>query len=341
MMQEQFHGWSPPRSLLVLHDLTAQAGDAAWRAGMVARDQGADLCLLHAANEPAVADKARFVLERLAARLAERLGVQADVRVVDGDPVGAVVRAGAGAGLVVLGAQRANVLRDWIFGTPAERLIRLCGCPVLVVRRPPTGSYRRVLVPVDLGPAAAPALTAAATLSRCTRIKVFHSLAVWHEVTMRAADVPEMEVRKHRQRSADQARARIHELIGAVPAAGLSAVPSIGFGDASSMVLAAEQAMSADLVVIGKRRRGLLADFFLGSVTQRVLSAARSDVLVLPAVRPSAYHGARCSHGEQIHVPEHQDPLQLRAAGDGARDSRCISAVRAQAQWIQCPLKGK
>jgi nucleotide-binding universal stress UspA family protein len=296
MMQEQFHGWSPPRSLLVLHDLTPQAGHAAWRAGMIARDQGADLCLLHATNEPGGAGRARAVLERLAARLAERLGVQADVRVVHGDPVGAV-RAGAGAGLVVLAAQRANVLRDWIFGTPAERLIRLCGCPVLVVRKPATRSYRRVLVPVDLGSAAAPAITAAATLSRCMRIEVFHSLDVWHEVTMRAADVPEVEVRKHRQRSADRARARIGELIGTVPGAGLSAIPSIGFGDAASMVLAAEQAMRADLVVIGKRRRGLLADFFLGSVTQRVLSAARSDVLVLPAVRkgPQVEHGAKRS----------------------------------------------
>ena len=284
MTHEHFHGWSPPRSLLVLHDLTAQAGHAAWRAGMIARDQGADLCLLHATNEPGGEAKARVVLERLAGRLAEHLGVQPDVRVVQGDPL-AAVRAGAAAGLVVLGAQRANVLRDWIFGTPAERLIRLCGCPVLVVRKPATSSYRRVLVPVDLGPAGAPALTAATALSRCTRIAVFHSLAVWHEVTMRAAEVPEAEVRKHRQQSAGRARARIDELIGTVPGAGLSAIPSIGFGDAASMVLVAEQAMRADLVVIGKRRRGLLADFFLGSVTQRVLSSARADVLVLPAAR--------------------------------------------------------
>lgn len=45
--------------------------------------------------------------------------------------------------------------------------------------------------------------------------------------------------------------------------------------------------MRAELVVIGKRRRGLLADFFLGSVTQRLLAGSRADVLVLPAERLS------------------------------------------------------
>jgi nucleotide-binding universal stress UspA family protein len=48
-------------------------------------------------------------------------------------------------------------------------------------------------------------------------------------------------------------------------------------------VLARERALRAELLVLGKRRRGLLADFFLGGVTQRVLAAAKADVLVLPA----------------------------------------------------------
>ncbi|MES2938331.1 MAG: universal stress protein [Pseudomonadota bacterium] len=285
MMREQLHEWRARGQVLVLHDLTPQAGHAAWRAGMIARDQGADLGLLHAASGPQSAAKARTALERLAGELSRHLGVHVDVRVADGDPVGTVARAGGHASLVVLGAQRSNVLRDWMFGTPAERLIRLCGCPVLVVKKPATSGYRRVLVPVDFGPAAAPAVRAAATLTRCTRIEVFHSLDTRNEVTMRAAEVPEAAVRQYRQRSADRARARIEELIGTVSGASLSAIASIGFGHAAGMVLAKEQAMRADLVVIGKRRRGLLADFFLGSVTQRVLATARSDVLVLSAAR--------------------------------------------------------
>lgn len=58
--------------------------------------------------------------------------------------------------------------------------------------------------------------------------------------------------------------------------------PHVDFGDAAKVVLARERTLGPDLVVIGKRTRGLLADFFLGGVTQRVLAATRSDVLVLP-----------------------------------------------------------
>ena len=40
-------------------------------------------------------------------------------------------------------------------------------------------------------------------------------------------------------------------------------VAAVAFGDAAALVLAREQAMRADLVVIGKRRGWLLADFLL------------------------------------------------------------------------------
>jgi nucleotide-binding universal stress UspA family protein len=138
-------------------------------------------------------------------------------------------------------------------------------------------------VPVNLDAEAdaASAIAAATALTRGTRIEVFHSLAVRDAVTLRAADV---EVNPYRRRNAGRARARISELIGTVPGAGFSAAPSIEFGYPSSMVLAREQAMRADLVVIGKRPRGAIADFLLGSVAQRVLAGSRSDVLVLPTV---------------------------------------------------------
>jgi len=281
---EHFDDWGPSRSVVVLHDLSTQAGHAAWRAALIARDHGARLDLLHAAGEPGKSGNPRTALERLARELNARLGVNARIQLVHGEPLQAVVRAARAAGLVVIGAQRPNVLRDWVFGTPAERLIRLAARPVLVVKNPAESGYRRVLVPVDLGPATTEAIAAATVLSRSTSIEVFHSLAQRHEVTLRAADLPEVEVRRLRQRAADRARAAIVALIGKVPGASRSAKPSIGFGHPSGVILAKAQAMRAELVVIGKRRRGLLADFLLGSVTQRVLAASRSDVLVLPAL---------------------------------------------------------
>jgi len=62
----------------------------------------------------------------------------------------------------------------------------------------------------------------------------------------------------------------------------LGTVSAIAFGHAADCVLARERSTAAELVVIGKRRRGLLADFIMGSVTQQVLARGQSDVLVMP-----------------------------------------------------------
>jgi nucleotide-binding universal stress UspA family protein len=255
---------------------------AAWRAGLVARDLGVPLRLLHVHAAAADTGDTEAALRQLARDIGGHLGIEVDLAFGAGDPLAETVRAAREAVLVVIGTQRGNPLRELVLGTQAERLIRLCRVPVLVVKRPPTGAYRRVLAPVDLGPHAGAVIAAALRLSRGPGLEVLHALDVRDEIGMRACDVPEPVVRRHRQRAAQRARTVLQDVIAGIAAGGQRAVPAVGYGDAAAMVLARERAMRADLVVIGKRMRGLLADFFLGSVTQRVLAAARADVLVLP-----------------------------------------------------------
>src|SRR5581483_9844457 len=42
-----------------------------------------------------------------------------------------------------------------------------------------------------------------------------------------------------------------------------------------------------------------------------------------------------------MHVPEHQDAVQLRAAGDRGRDPRVGAAIRAQALRLHASLEGQ
>lgn len=297
-------GWEPPRSVLALYDASPMAGHAAWRAGMVARDCGAVLRLLLVPARQAERPTDLPALQRLAREISSRLGVEAEAWPCDGEPHAAVVHAARGAGLVVLGAQRGNALRDWFCGTPAERLLRQCGRPVLLVKRPAHGRYRRVLVPVDLGSACvAPALAAAAALSASEGIEVFHALSTREELTLRAAEVPEATLRHYRQRAAERARARIDALLRTVPAIAASALPAVGYGDPWRVLLVKEQAMRAELVVMGKRRRGLLGDFFLGSVTQNVLMHGAADVLVLLAQRGPQQRHAAAGHQRVDEMP--------------------------------------
>ena len=70
-----------------------------------------------------------------------------------------------------------NPLRDLILGTTAERLLRTCKRPVLVVKRPPEAPYEHVVVPVDFS-LSAPALTMARQIAPNARITIIHAFRV-------------------------------------------------------------------------------------------------------------------------------------------------------------------
>lgn len=275
-----------PRSVLVLVDPGAAGSQAAWRGAVVARELSLPLCLLYARASTAAPDAGEDSVRQLAAGIEGHLGLAVRLQVTVGEPLAAAVGAAREAALVVIGSRKGNPLREFVLGTQAERLIRLCRVPVLVVKRPPMGAYRRVLVPVELEPAARTVIAAATRLSRGPRMEVLHALHPGDELGMRACELPETVVRRQRLRAVDRARARLEGLLG--EGARPEAVVAVAFGDAASLVLAREQAMRADLVVIAKRQRALLADFLLGSVTRRVLASSRADVLVLPADGRSA-----------------------------------------------------
>jgi nucleotide-binding universal stress UspA family protein len=271
--------------VLAVGDLTAAGTNAAWRAALVARDLGAPLRLL---QPPAASPQQEASFAQLAAQIRHRVGVAAQVQALVGDFLQAAVQAAREAQLLVIATRRGNPLRALLLGTQAERLIRLCRAPVLVVKRAARASYRRVLVPVDLGEDAPAVIAAAARLSRDPRMEVLHAVAPPRPLGLRVPGMPEAALRLQRSGEAAHARAALDEVIGAAGATERGVRPAVTVGDAAATVLAREQAMRAELVVIGKRTRGLLADFFLGDVTQRVLAASRADVLVLPRERGEA-----------------------------------------------------
>jgi nucleotide-binding universal stress UspA family protein len=282
--------------VLVPGDLSSPGVHAAWRAALVARELGCALQVLH----PQANDDPRGTthsLQRLASEIRGRMGLRVDVVEQPGDALGAIVRGARDASLVVIGSRRGNPLREWVLGTQAERLIRLCRVPVLLVKRPPSGAYRRVLVPVELAPAAQPVIAAAARLARGPRLEVLHALPAGEELSMRVYEVPQHVLRRLRRRAMLRAEAVLEDLIAQAAPHPDAALPAVSFGDPAALVLARARAMRADLLVLGKRRRGLLADFFLGGVTQRVLAGAEADVLVVPPERgreglPSAVEDA-------------------------------------------------
>lgn len=285
--------------VLVITDLSPTSTNAVWRAALIAREHGAPLRLLHAGGERRRMAQLHEALEEIAKQVQARLGITLNAEVVDGDLLAKAISATRSAGLLVIGPRRSNPLREWIAGTQAERLIRLCRIPTLVVKRPATpgrnaalgtagepGRYGRVLISVDLRPEAADLIAAAMSFSRDAQTHVFHAVSGGSDTSMRGA------------------QSALKELIKSSGAQELGAVSAIGFGHAADCLLARERATGAELVVIGKRRRGLLADFILGGITQQVLAGSSADVLVMP---------------NEIHARNRNAPSTRENAGEGCR----------------------
>lgn len=283
----------PLHEVLVITDLAPASTNAVWRAALIAREQGASLRLLHVGGERRRMAQVHEALEDIRKQVHARLGIDSNAEVLQGDILPKAISAARAAGLLVLGPRRSNPLREWISGTQAERLIRLCRIPTLVVKRPATpwrnaalgctpepGRYGRVLVSVDLRPEAVDLIAAAMSFSRDPQTQIFHALGTGSE--LRATGTG-LVVSSLGDTAMQRAHSALKELIRSSGAQKLGAVSAIAFGLAANCVLARERATGAELIVIGKRRRGLLADFILGGVTQQVLAGSHADVLVMPS----------------------------------------------------------
>ncbi|GAB3666846.1 universal stress protein [Ramlibacter alkalitolerans] len=278
-----------PKPLVVsLCAASPASRNATWRAALVARDLGARLHILHPAPRASMVSREQASLHELAEDIRQRTRVDVSIEAVEGNVLRHAVAASREAALVVLPSLRANPLREWIMGTQAERLIRLCRSPVLVVKRPALLAYRRVLVPLDLEDHAVPLITVAASLSRGSRLEVLHALDDGDEQVLQGMDGADEAVRGFRQHRAQGAFLALHRLIAAAEAGDAGAEAAIEFGEAPAVVLARARAWDAELMVIGKAQRGLLANYFLGGLTQRMLAQAPSDVLVHPERLPRA-----------------------------------------------------
>jgi nucleotide-binding universal stress UspA family protein len=122
--------------VLVITDLAPASTNAVWRAALIAREQGASLRLLHVGGERRRMAQVHEALEHIRTQVHARLGIELNAEVVEGDLLPKAISAARSAALLVIGPRRSNPLREWISGTQAERLIRLCRIPTLVVKRP-------------------------------------------------------------------------------------------------------------------------------------------------------------------------------------------------------------
>jgi nucleotide-binding universal stress UspA family protein len=181
-----------------------------------------------------------------------------------------------GAGHLVLGGKHHTTLGRWLAGSTAHDAVRRLPVPVLVSAGPPT-EKRRVLVAVDLSPAAGAAICAARQFVELWRgeLRALHAIEPAPVISELPAPVDEREVaalaREHLEREVwpllpDAAAGRV---VREGPVAAAIAREAIEWG--------------ADLVVVASHGRRWLGRLLIGSVTERLLGRLPTSLLVVSA----------------------------------------------------------
>jgi len=283
-------------------DFSAAAGAAAERAALIAREQQAQLTLVHAFDEAswerfltldAARDKHFAVppvpqawekIREVASQLARKHGVLASgVVAVERPPKAIAATADAAhASLIVLGPHSRR-LGDWLYlGSTALGIARMGKCPVLVVRNRPAARYGRCLVGMDFSPASQRAATAAAQLFPSTELTLLHAVQsiegpmLFTGASSEAIDAANAALRM-------QAQKRLVRLFPAGRPGKLdSAKRRAVIGPAHLALRRALKSGRFDVVALGRDSMPALTERVLGSVPANLLLNAPSDVLVVP-----------------------------------------------------------
>jgi CPA2 family monovalent cation:H+ antiporter-2 len=290
----------PLGRVLAATDLSAPSLHAVDRAFLIASQTGAACSIVHALGLGAltamkevlgqqyaavsrkIADRQRESLEAVASDPSRNRGVSASVDLLEGTATAAIpAHAEAiGADLVVAGARGHGLLERFVLGSTASRLLRTSGHPVLIVKEPCSGPYRKALVAVDFSSGSKEAVEFARRVAPGAVLVLTHAFDVPFEGMMHYAGVADDVVQRYRIQARHRAQMQLNELAAATGLGEAEYVAVVVHGDAARQILLQAEQRDCDLVVV-RTHGSAMEHLLLGSVTKRVLDESRADVLVI------------------------------------------------------------
>lgn len=229
------------------------------------------------AGEAAPEAAAQAYLRSVAARFA-RKKIKAETEVVRGDPAVAIIRQAERrhADLLAFTSHGHGGLAQWVFGSVAQKILRGCGRPLLVVRSLEGGRRRigRILVPLDGSVGSEATLPHASALAEAYGA-VVELLHVAHAEGIEAGD---SKLRGWILREKRRMETRFCEISRA--GGDLEFEHSIVEGDPAACILAHAERHPGAMIVMGSHGRTGFSRWVYGSVSEKVLQAARVPVLI-------------------------------------------------------------
>jgi nucleotide-binding universal stress UspA family protein len=276
------------KSALVATDFSAEAASAMRRAASIGSEIGLQGTLAHVVPDflpPAVHVQAAALAQHtlaLAAGEMNRAGLRFEQRLLSGDVAGELARAAVRFDLVVAGARGEAVLLDFPLGRTSVRLVRESPQPILIVKRPPDGPYRRVLVAVDFSAPSSLAAALGVQIAPSAEFELVHVFRVDLEPTLRRIGLAEDKLEAYRLEAHEKATAAVAQLAGDLGLPSTRLRSTIVRGYPPRVILERAAQGRAQLIVMGKRAAGIVERSLVGSVALKVLEMAECDVLVVP-----------------------------------------------------------
>lgn len=271
------------QSILALTDFSSHAENGLDRAARIASSHQARLVLMYSAEEP----NAKLVdpLTRLAQRarqLARRYNIHVEALTRSGDVPADVLAQANRADLLVLDHRRdRHWLRFWR-NTMLDHLLLRCRCPILVVKTVPARSYTRVLVSVNFSATAHALVRYADGFETTAELELFHAVTGHTTSRLRLADVSTEAIAAYHQATHVRATQRMLKLTDSFDTRRNRVMSAVGHGDPARQAAVQQEAINADLIIVGKRQHAPWLDLLFESVAQRLLRQAGSDILVVP-----------------------------------------------------------
>jgi len=288
----------PISQLWLATDFSPAAMQAGQRAVQLADEHAALLGLMHArerggwiealssaALPPEFAE--RIEQERIAALQAEaqRLGCAgAEQRVLD-EPLHRalpLLQHERPAQLLVMGARGSGGWQHLLLGSTADRVLRGQQLPVLLVRSPAAGPYRRIGIATDFSPASGSAARFALQLCPSATALLVHANELPFESTLGFAGVGRDTVEHYRSLGAREALRSLEAFAAALGPAGARALLALREGRPTDVFAALVEAADLDLLVLGAAGRSAIERGLLGSVSSHAAASLPCDVLVVP-----------------------------------------------------------
>lgn len=288
--------FKPPHTLLLATDLSARCDRALDRAVQLARQWNARLVTLtvldpgtlsaervRATPLPSWAsgpsDPVKSAFERLR-RDASAPELDIVPRVIEGKVGETLVQVAAeeGAELIITGVARSESLGRSLLGSTVDWLARHANLPILVVRERARAPYRNIVVASDFSPSSGTALHLASQLFPEAKSTLFHAFDVSFQ------GVPDTQHDAAVQQAQDAAAAegrRFLESSGLSPAQQEQLRLVVEQGEPVRLTYEFARDHHCDLIALGTHGRSALFDILIGSIAQRILETAITDVLLV------------------------------------------------------------